>query len=130
MTDPISDMIVRLKNASMAGHDTVSMPQSRVKAAIAAKLKERGFVADVNTRGKKVQKTLELSLARDESGKYKFANVRRVSKPGCRTYVSVSDIRPVRGGTGMLLVSTPKGILFGDEARKQNVGGEALFEIW
>jgi small subunit ribosomal protein S8 len=114
----------------MAGNDVVSMPQSKVKSAIADKLVQRGIVETVVARGKNISKTIELTLARDEKGDYKFSNVKRVSKPGCRVYFGVQDIRPVVGGLGQLVISTPKGILFGDEARKERVGGEPLFEIW
>ena len=130
MTDPISDMIIRIKNAAMAGKDVVSVPQSKVKSAIADKLKERGIVVEVNARGKNVGKTIELVLAKNERGIYKFTDVKRVSKPGCRVYIGFQDIRPVMGGRGSLVISTPKGVLFGDEARKEKVGGEPLFEIW
>jgi len=129
-TDPIADMIVRIKNATMAGHDSVSIPMSTIKLAIAEKLKQRGLVADVATHGKHTEKSIEITLAKDEAGKYRFSDVRRVSKPGCRVYIGAGDIKPIRGGSGALVVSTPKGIMFGDEARKQHVGGEALFEIW
>lgn len=130
MTDPISDMIIRIKNAAMAGNEVVSMPQSKVKLAIANKLKEKGIVAEVASRGKNVGKTIELTLTQDEKGKYAFRDVKRVSKPGCRVYFGSQDIRPVMGGLGFLVISTPKGILTGDEARKEKVGGEPLFEIW
>lgn len=119
-----------MKNTAMAGKDVVSMPYSSLKAAIAAKLQERGVVASVLTRGKKAGKTLELTLTRNEQGVYRFSDVKRVSKPGCRVYFGFSDVRPVRGGAGAVVISTPKGILFGEEARKEKVGGEALFEIW
>ncbi len=130
MTDPISDMIIRIKNAKMAGNDVVSMSQSKLKKAIAEKLKQRGIVSNVTTYGKNTSKLLELTLARGESGEYRFRDVKRISKPGCRIYFGSKDIRPVKGGTGTLFISTPKGILFGHEARKENVGGEPLFKIW
>lgn len=130
MTDPISDMIIRIKNAAMVGNEVVSMPQSKLKLAIAEKLKEKGVVATVTSHGKTVKKTVELTLAQDEKGKFAFKDVRRISKPGCRIYFGFQDIRPVMGGLGFLLLSTPKGILTGDEARKERVGGEPLFEIW
>jgi small subunit ribosomal protein S8 len=130
VTDPISDMIIRIKNAAMAGKPVAVVPQSKLKAAIADKLKERGIVAEVTPRGKHTAKTLELTLAQDDNGAYRFRDVRRVSKPGCRVYVGAQDIRPIMGGSGMLFISTPKGILVGEEARKENVGGEPLFEIW
>jgi small subunit ribosomal protein S8 len=123
-------MITRIKNAALAGHDSVSVPQSTLKLAIAAKLKERGLVSEVETHGKNTEKVIELHFARNEDGSLKLRDVRRISKPGRRMYVGAKEIKPVMGGSGSLVVSTPKGILFGDEARKQNVGGEALFEIW
>lgn len=130
MTDPVSDMIIRIKNAMMAGNDTVSMPQSKLKSAIAEKLKERGIISDITTHGKKIGKTLELTMTRGEDGTYNFVDVKRISKPGCRIYFGTQDIRAVMGGTGSLVISTPEGILFGDQARKKRVGGEPLFEIW
>ncbi len=130
MTDPISDMIVRLKNARMAGKDVAEVPLSRLRLAVAEKLMERGVIARVVKRGKKTRQSLELTLARDGEGMYRFTDVDRVSKPGRRVYVGAGEIQGVRGGTGFLLVSTPKGVLFGDEARKENVGGEVLFKIW
>ncbi len=130
MTDPISDMIIRMKNAAMAGNDVVSMPQSKIKLAIAEKLKQRGIVNSVATHGKNASKSIELTFVRDEKGVYAFRDVLRISKPGRRVYFGASDIRPVMGGSGALLISTPKGVLFGDEARKEKVGGEPLFEIW
>lgn len=130
MTDAISDMIIRLKNAAMAGKDTTEVPMSRLRLAVAEKLKQRGIVSSITKRGKKVHQSLELTLARTEAGGYRFSDVARVSKPGKRVYMGAQEIRAVRGGTGSVLVSTPKGVLFGDEARKENVGGEVLFEIW
>ncbi len=128
--DPIADMIVRLKNASLAGREVVSVPRSKIKLAIAEKLKSRGFVRDVVTRGKKTDKTIELVLARASDGSFRISDTKRISKPGCRVYYSSTDIMPVRGGSGVVVLSTPRGVLFGDEARKEHVGGEALFELW
>ena len=129
--DPIADMIIRLKNAVLAGRDTVVLPYSELKRAIAEKLRARGFVKDIVIRGKKAaQKTLEITLSRNPSGTFRFSDVKRMSRPGRRLYVGARDIRAVQGGMGSVLVSTPKGVLFGDEARKEYVGGEVLFEIW
>jgi small subunit ribosomal protein S8 len=130
MTDPISDMIVRIKNAALAGKDVVRVPDSKLRKAVAVKLKERGLVADITSRGKGIEKALELTLARTEGGAYRFHDVLRVSKPGRRVYVGAKEIQTVRGGTGFAVLSTPRGVLAGDEARKENVGGELLFEIW
>jgi small subunit ribosomal protein S8 len=130
MTDPIADMIIRMKNATMVGKDVVSMPMSKMKHAIALKLKQRGLVAEVSTHGKGVDKVLEIVFARTQSNEYRFSDVRRISKPGMRVYQGAKDIRTVRGGAGAVVLSTPQGIMFGDEARKGSVGGEVLFEIW
>lgn len=130
MTDPIADMIIRLKNSAMAGKDIVSMPMSSMKLAIAEKLKTRGYLSHVVTHGKNVAKTIEVTLGRTSDGTYRFGDVKRISKPGMRVYRGASAIQRVRGGTGSVVMSTPKGVLFGDEAYKENVGGEVLFEIW
>jgi small subunit ribosomal protein S8 len=130
MTDPISDLIIRLKNARLAGKSTVRVPHSKLRTAVAEKLKQRGLIADIATRGKDIHKALELTLSRTESGAYRFQDVLRISKPGRRVYVGAKEIHKVRGGTGFSVLSTPRGVLFGDEARKENVGGEVLFEIW
>lgn len=131
MMDPIADMINRLKNAAAVGKELVVLPYSNAKHAIAEKLVKRGMAKEVSVHGKKAaQKTLEITLARTTGGAFRFSDVRRVSRPGCRVYVGARDIKPVRGGMGSVLLSTPRGVLFGDEARKESVGGEVLFEIW
>jgi small subunit ribosomal protein S8 len=130
MNDAVSDMIIRIKNAVMAGQSTTHIPYSNLKLAIAEKLKQRGFISDIAKRGKKVHRSLELTLGRKTDGGYRFSDVKRISKPGRRIYGGVGEIKPVRGGSGTLVISTPKGILLGDEAVKENMGGEFLFEIW
>lgn len=130
MTDPIADMIIRMKNAAMAGKDVVSMPMSKLKLAIAERLKARGFLGEVAARGKGTTKTIEVTIGRTASGVFRFSDVKRISKPGMRVYAGSKEMKRVRGGSGAVLVSTPKGILFGDEAMKEKVGGEVLFEIW
>lgn len=128
--DPIADMIIRMKNAVHAGREVVSVPQSGIKLAIAEKLKTRGYVTGVVSRGKKAGKVLELTLGRVTGGSFRFGEVKRVSKPGRRIYMGAHEIRTVAGGAGAVILSTPKGIMFGDEARKEHIGGEVLFEIW
>jgi small subunit ribosomal protein S8 len=130
MTDPIADLINRLKNASAVGKAVTTAPYSNMRHAIATKLQKKGILASVETRGEGARKYLEMEFARKENGTYNFSDVRRVSKPGCRVYTRASDIRPVKGGQGFALISTPKGILFHYEARKEKVGGEVLCEIW
>lgn len=130
MTDPVADFITRLKNAGAIKKQSISLPYSIFKMAIAEKLKDAGYVTAVDKKGKKVKKTLDVVLKYDESGKHVIAGVKRVSKPGRRMYKGVHDIKPVKYGHGALILSTPKGIMTDKEARKEGVGGEALFEIW
>jgi small subunit ribosomal protein S8 len=129
VNDPVSDFIIQLKNAGMVRKEEVSLPYSKLKHAIADKLAEIGYVAGVKKHGKKVKKTLEVTLKYDH-GEHQIHGVKRVSKPGRRMYVSVSDIFPVKFGKGKRILSTPAGILTGEEARSKNVGGEELFIIW
>jgi small subunit ribosomal protein S8 len=128
--DVIGDLIIRIKNAGAIGKPTVSIPYSAFKMAVAEKLKDHGYVKAVEKKGKKTKKTLDIALKYDEAGKHAIEDVKRVSKPGRRLYKSVLDIHPVHYGHGALILSTPKGIKTDKEARKEKVGGEALFEIW
>ncbi len=130
VSDPVADLIVRLTNAGAVGHATVSVPFSNFKYAIAEKLKDTGYVKSIEKKGKKVKKTLDITLKYDEAGVHAINGVKRVSKPGRRMYKSTNEITPVRYGFGALVLSTPKGIKTDKEARKEKVGGEALFEIW
>lgn len=128
--DPVGDFIVRLANATAIKKASVSVPFSAFKMAIAEKLKDAGFLKSIEKKGKKVRKTMDIALKYDEAGRSAIEGVKRVSKPGRRMYRSAREIVPVRYGRGALLLSTPKGVLTDKEARKQNIGGEALFEIW
>lgn len=130
MTDPIGDLIVRLTNAGAVKKAVVSLPYSNFKHAVAQKLAEAGWVQQVEKKGKKVKKTLDISLKYNENGVAHITGVKRVSKPGRRLYRGVNDIIPVRYGHGALILSTPKGVMTDKEAKKEKVGGEALFEIW
>lgn len=130
VSDPVADFINRLKNASAIGKRAVSAPYSNFKHAIAEKLKDAGYVEGVEKRGKKVRKSLDVVLKYGMDGKARINGVKRISKPGRRLYRSVREITRVRYGKGALILSTPKGILTDSEARKQKLGGEALFEIW
>lgn len=129
VSDPVGDFIVSLKNAGAIRKASVSVPYSAFKMAIAEKLKEAGFIADVEKKGKKVRKNLDVTL-KYAAGVHAIAGVKRISKPGRRMYKSSREITPVRYGYGALILSTPKGVLTDKEARKAKVGGEALFEIW
>ena len=128
--DVIGDFIVRLTNAGAIKKASVSIPYSAFKMAIAEKLKDVGYVKGVEKKGKKIKKTLDVTLKYTDAGQHAISGVKRISKPGRRLYRSVIDIHPVRYGHGALILSTPKGIKTDKEARKEKVGGEALFEIW
>lgn len=128
--DTVGDFIIQLKNAGMVGKKNVSLPYSKLKAAIADKLVSEGYIVEAKKEGKKVAKTLEVTLKYDTNGDHTIRGVKRVSKPGRRLYIKSTEIYPIKFGKGRMLLSTPAGILTGEEARKQNVGGEQLFIIW
>ncbi len=130
VNDPIGDMIIQIKNAGMVGKNEISLPYSKLKHAVAEKLVASGFVVKVEKHGKKIKKTLDLTLKYDTAGSHEIRGVKRVSKPGRRLYVGVSQIFPVKFGRGKRILSTPAGILTGEEAKEKNVGGEELFIIW
>ncbi len=130
VNDPVGDFIIQLKNAGMVGKKSVSIPYSKLKHAIANKLVEAGFIASAEKYGKKVKKTLDVVLKYENDGTHAIRGVKRVSKPGRRLYVGVAEIFPVKFGKGKRILSTPVGILTGEEAREKNVGGEELFIIW
>lgn len=127
--DPIANMLIQIKNAGQAKHPSVVVPYSHIKFNIATLLQREGYVSAVAKKGKGVRQFLEIGIV--YSGKRPRINgVRRVSKPSRRSYVAVKDIVPVRQGYGTAILSTPKGILTGKDARKEHVGGELLFTIW
>lgn len=139
VTDPIADFITRVKNASDAKKTSVSMPHSTLKESIAHVLHRAGYVKAVESKGKKVVKTLEVELAyvpapasvgANVTGEPVVHGVDRVSKPSRRIYQKAKDIRPFKNGFGNIVLSTPKGIMLDVDARKQKVGGEVLFKIW
>jgi small subunit ribosomal protein S8 len=131
VTDPVSDMLTRIRNAVRARHQRVDMPSSRLKSEIARILKEEGYISSYRVVDEtKVKKTLRLMLRYTPERRNIITDIRRVSKPGCRRYVGKTDIRPVVGGLGISILSTPRGVMTGDSARKNGVGGELLCEIW
>lgn len=129
VSDRVGDFIIRLKNAGAINKQEVTLPYSSHIEAIAKKLKELGYVADVSV-AKKEPKMLEVTLAYDERGDHKIKGVKRVSKPGRRLYVPAREAHGVKNGLGALILSTPKGILSDKEARKVRAGGETLFQVW
>lgn len=127
--DPISDMLIRIKNAQRAGHEAVSMPFSKFKFSLAKILEKHGFVGDVLKKGKKVKKFFEIKLLYKDKNP-RISDLKRVSKQGRRVYLSKAEIRPVRQGYGMSIISTSKGLMSDKEARKEGLGGEVIAEIW
>lgn len=130
VTDPVSDLITQINNASRAGKALVSVPYSALKLAIALKLAEAGYVKTAVKHGKKARKNLDIELIFDKQGMPRIEKMTRISKPGKRVYQKSNMLQPVRGGKGALFLSTPKGIMTNDEARKASLGGEALFTVW
>ena len=130
VTDPIADMLVRVRNACRAGAEFVEMSHSNMKNEIARILKKEGFIKDFVTEGHGGKKELRLYLKYDAEQKPVIQGMRRVSKPGLRQYVKTADIPRVRGGMGMSILSTSKGILTDGEARREKIGGEMLCQIW
>jgi len=132
VTDRIGDFIIRLQNAAMVGKKEVSVPYSEHLLAIAKKLKELGFITKVEVKEQEgsAKKTIEMELAYDERANSKLRGVKRISKPGRRLYTPSTAAHRVKGGTGARILSSSLGIITDAEARKNNVGGEDLFEIW
>ncbi len=129
VNDPIADFIIRLKNASAVKQALVLVDFSNLKLAIAEKLARLGFLKSISKKGKKIKKLLEVELIY-KNGKPLITGTKRISKLSRRVYLGSKAIRPFRQGYGYLIISTPKGILTGDEARLAKVGGEPLFTIW
>lgn len=130
-TDPIADMVTRIRNACRARKERVSIPLSNVKVEIAKVLKEEGFIVDFRTIAERgtVQKVLEIKLKYDNSGPV-IDGVQRLSKPGLRRYMRRQDIPKVRDGLGITILSTSKGVMSDRAAREQHLGGEALCSVW
>jgi len=129
-TDPIADMLTRIRNANIVSHPEVSMPSSKLKVELAKLLKEEGYITDYEVKENGCFKTLNITLKYDQVGSPVIANLKRVSKPGLRNYSKAKDLPKVLGGLGIAIVSTSKGILTDRKARKENVGGEVLCYVW
>jgi small subunit ribosomal protein S8 len=130
VSDPIGDLINRLKNAGAVNKETIEVPYSALKHAVATKLAASGYLRSAKAHAKKGgTKSLVLEL-QYEHGRSMIRGAKRISKPGRRLYASVHEIVPVKFGKGKLVLSTPKGILTGEEAKEAQVGGEQLFSIW
>lgn len=130
MTDPIADMLSRVRNANNAFHESVSMPSSKIKANIAEILKQEGYIDNYEVSGDKAQKTLKIELKYGPNRQRSIEGVRRVSKPGLRVYAKSDNLPKVLGGLGVAVISTSQGLLTDREATNKGVGGEVLAYIW
>lgn len=130
MTDPIADMLTRIRNALVQKHDVVSMPVSKEKKAIAKILKEEGFITDYAIEGDGQFKELTITLKYTEDKQRVINGLRRISKPGLRVYAHADELPRVLNGLGIAIISTSNGVMTDREARKQHVGGEVLAYIW
>ena len=130
ITDPIADMLTRIRNANSAKHDTVDIPASNMKKAIAQILLDEGYIASYKVIDDEKQGVIRVTLKYTENKAQVITGLRRVSKPGLRIYSNVEDMPKVMKGLGIAIVSTSKGIMTDREARKQNVGGEVLAFVW
>lgn len=130
MTDPIADMLTRLRNANSAHHDTVSMPYSKLKAGIAEILDKEGYIASYKVEEAKVGKTLTLELKFGPNREGALSGARRISKPGLRVYAKSTNLPQVLGGLGVAILSTSSGLMTDRQAKDKGVGGEVLAYIW
>ncbi|MBI2860063.1 MAG: 30S ribosomal protein S8 [Chloroflexi bacterium] len=130
VTDPIADMLTRIRNAIMARHHQVLLPASKMKLALARILKEEGFIADYEVLRGKPERAIKIHLKYVEDSKPAITGLQRVSKPGLRVYVQRSEIPRVYGGLGVAIVSTSKGVKTGHQAWRMGLGGELLCYVW
>ena len=130
MTDPIADLLTRVRNANRIERPAVDIPATRLKMNVAQVLKEEGFIANFKATEEEGRKVLRVYLKYGNNNEAAISNVERVSRPGCRVYVGRNEIPRVLGGLGINILTTPKGVMTGRSARKSNVGGEILCEVW
>jgi small subunit ribosomal protein S8 len=130
MTDPIADMLTRLRNANSAYHDSVSMPYSKLKAHIAEILQQEGYIAGWSVADAEVGKNLTVTLKYGPNRERSIAGIRRISKPGLRVYAKSTNLPRVLGGLGVAILSTSSGLLTDRQANKRGVGGEVLAYVW
>ncbi|OLD23659.1 MAG: 30S ribosomal protein S8 [Acidobacteria bacterium 13_1_40CM_3_55_6] len=130
MTDPIADMLARIRNAVEAKHSRVDIPASKLKLEIARILKEEGYINNFVVKGEGVKKLVRIFLRYDSRGTSSITHLQRVSRPGRRVYVGSHQIPRVLGGYGVNIVSTSRGLMSGKTARRENVGGELLAEVY
>jgi len=129
MIDPITDMLNRIRNAQAVLKDTVDVPFSNLKYEIAKILEKQGFIAKIEKKGKKTKKIIEITLKYLEN-RPAISGLKRISKPGQRIYKNTKEIKQVKGGYGITIISTPKGLMTNKDTKKQKLGGEIICEVW
>jgi small subunit ribosomal protein S8 len=129
-TDPIADMLTRIRNAVRARHPRVDLPASNLKVEIARILKEEGYVSTYKVVDENKRRVLRVFFRYTPDKRSVLTNLKRISRPGCRRYVGKNEIKSVVGGMGVSILSTPRGIMTGQAARKEGIGGELLCEVW
>ena len=130
LTDPVADFLTRIRNAHNARHQKMDVPASKLKAEIARILKEEGYIANVKPVDEEGRSVLRVYLKYGANNEAAIRDLKRVSKPGCRVYIGKDEIRRVQGGLGISVMTTPRGVMTGRQARREGVGGEILCEVW
>ena len=130
VTDPIADLLTRIRNANQMRYQEVSVPSSKMKLEIVRILKEEGYITDYKVEKDKVQDNINITLKYGKNKERVISGLKRISKPGLRVYAKAEEIPTVLNGLGIAILSTPNGVMTGKEAKKQNVGGEVLAYIW
>jgi small subunit ribosomal protein S8 len=130
LTDPVADFLTRIRNSIRARHQKLDVPASKLKAEIARILKDEGYIANFKATDENGQRVLRVYLKYGPNNEAAIRDLQRVSRPGCRVYVGRDEIRRVQGGLGISILTTPKGVMTGRQARREGVGGEVLCEVW
>jgi small subunit ribosomal protein S8 len=130
LTDPVADFLTRIRNAYRARHQKLDAPASRLKSEIARILKEEGYISNYKAVEEEGLKLIRVYLKYGPNNEAVIRDLQRISKPGCRVYLGKDEIKRVQGGLGISIMTTPKGVMTGRQARRENVGGEILCEVW
>ncbi|MBS1813770.1 MAG: 30S ribosomal protein S8 [Acidobacteria bacterium] len=130
LTDPIADFLTRIRNSIRARHQKLDVPASNLKAEMARILKEEGYISNYKVTDEDGKKVIRVYLKYGADNEAAIKDLKRVSRPGCRVYLGKDEIRRVQGGLGISIMTTPKGVMTGRQARKENVGGEVLAHVW
>jgi len=130
LTDPVADFLTRIRNAMRARHQKLDVPASKLKAEIARILKEEGYIANYKPTEEDGMKVIRVYLKYGPNNESVIRDLKRVSRPGCRVYQGKNEIRRVQNGLGIAILTTPKGVMTGRQARREGVGGELLCEVW